>query len=97
MTDKKRSSKSFYDESAPSTKRLLLPTQRSIKLQLTTPEQKTKVKRTGKLIALENRISFLKKNNTKETLRKVHLIKMSWKHAMQTWTHIPTKKSIDIS
>ena len=56
-----------------------------------------KVKRSGKLITLENRISFLKKNNTKETLRKLHLIKVPWKHAIQTWTHIPTKRSIDIS
>ena len=48
-------------------------------------------------MSLENRICSLKKNNTKEDWRKVHFIIISWTHVIQTWTHIPTKKSIDIS
>ena len=48
-------------------------------------------------MSLENRISSLKKNNNEVDWRKVHLIKISWTHVILTWTHIPTKKSINIS
>ena len=48
-------------------------------------------------MSLENRISSLKNNNTEGDWRKVHLITISWTHVIQTWTHVPTKKSIDIS
>ena len=47
-------------------------------------------------MSLDNRISSLKKNNT-EDWQKFHLIKISWTHIIQTWTHIPTKTLIDIS
>ena len=60
-------------------------------------EQKNKLKRTEKLMSVESRISSLKKNNSEVDWQKIHLIKISWTHVIQTWTHIPTKNSIDIS
>ena len=46
-----------------------------------------------KLMSLKNRISSLKKNNTKGDWQRVHLIKVSRTNVIQTWIRIPTKKS----
>ena len=48
-------------------------------------------------MSLENKITSLKNNKTEGDWQKVHLIKVSWTYRIQTWTHIPTKRSIDIS
>ena len=48
-------------------------------------------------MSLKNRISSLKKNNTKGDWQRVNLIKVSKTNVIQTWTHIPTKKSVGIS
>ena len=48
-------------------------------------------------MSLENKITSLNNNKTEGDWQKEHLIKISWTYGIQIWTHMPTKRSIDIS
>ena len=80
MTDRKRGIKPFFDGFAPPAKKVITADFKVNEVRANDmSEQKKKVKRTEKLMSLENRISSLKKNNT-EDWQKFHLIKISWSH-----------------
>ena len=98
MTDRKKGIKPFFDGFAPPAKKVITADfeVNEVRANDMSEQKKKKVKPTEKLMSLDNRISSLKKNNT-EDWQKFHLIKISWTHIIETWTHIPTKTLIDIS